>query len=151
MYLSIRVILLVATTVYQAISVWLEEQKAPPGHLINLGQYRLHFCLAGEASPTIIIDHSLGGIEGYFLIEELSQLARVCIYDRAGYGWSDPSPYPRTSYQIVQELDQLLTQAKIEPPYILVGDSFGSYNVRLYVDYRLNFRHYKSYESSGSF
>ncbi|MFM7882565.1 MAG: alpha/beta fold hydrolase, partial [Microcystis panniformis] len=95
--------LLVATTVYQAISVWLEEQKAPPGHLINLGQYRLHFCLAGEASPTIIIDHSLGGIEGYFLIEELSQLARVCIYDRAGYGWSDPSPYPRTSYQIVQE------------------------------------------------
>ncbi len=100
--------------------------------MINLGQYRLHFCLAGEASPTIIIDHSLGGIEGYFLIEELSQLARVCIYDRAGYGWSDPSPYPRTSYQIVRELDQLLTQAKIEPPYILVGDSFGSYNVRLY-------------------
>lgn len=66
------------------------------------------------------------------MIEELSQLARVCIYDRAGYGWSDSSPYPRTSYQIVQELDQLLTQAQIEPPYILVGDSFGSYNVRLY-------------------
>ncbi|MFM7715511.1 MAG: alpha/beta fold hydrolase, partial [Microcystis sp.] len=42
------------------------------------------------------------------------------------------SPYPRTSYQIVQELDKLLTQAQIEPPYILVGDSFGSYNVRLY-------------------
>ncbi|MDJ0530787.1 MAG: alpha/beta hydrolase, partial [Microcystis sp. M53600_WE12] len=132
MSLSIRVIILVATTVYQTLSVWLEEQKAPPGNLINLGKYRLHFCLAGEASPTIIIDHSLGGIEGYFLIEELSQLARVCIYDRAGYGWSDSSPYPRTSYQIVRELDQLLTQAKIEPPYILVGDSFGSYNVRLY-------------------
>ncbi len=132
MSLSIRVIILVATTVYQTLSVWLEEQKAPPGNLINLGKYRLHFCLAGVASPTIIIDHSLGGIEGYFLIEELSQLARVCIYDRAGYGWSDPSPYPRTSYQIVQELDKLLTQAKIEPPYILVGDSFGSYNVRLY-------------------
>ncbi|MFO0166299.1 MAG: alpha/beta hydrolase, partial [Microcystis sp.] len=75
MSLSIRVIILVATTVYQTLSVWLEEQKAPPGNLINLGQYRLHFCLAGEASPTIIIDHSLGGIEGYFLIEELSQLA----------------------------------------------------------------------------
>ena len=132
MSLSIRVILLVATTVYQTLSVWLEEQKAPPGNLINLGKYRLHFCLAGVASPTIIIDHSLGGIEGYFLLEELSQLARVCIYDRAGYGWSDSSPYPRTSYQIVQELDKLLTQAQIEPPYILIGDSFGSYNVRLY-------------------
>ncbi|MFM7714024.1 MAG: alpha/beta fold hydrolase, partial [Microcystis sp.] len=132
MSLSIRVIILIATTVYQTLSVWLEEQKAPPGNLVNLGKYRLHFCLAGEASPTIIIDHSLGGIEGYFLLEELSQLARLCIYDRAGYGWSDSSPYPRTSYQIVQELDQLLTQAQIEPPYILIGDSFGSYKVRLY-------------------
>jgi pimeloyl-ACP methyl ester carboxylesterase len=54
------------------------------------------------------------------------------IYDRAGYGWSDASPHPRTSQNIVDELDQLLTEAKIEPPYILVGDSFGSYNVRLY-------------------
>jgi len=132
MSLSIRGIILVVTTLYQTLSVWLEEQQAPPGNLIDLGQYRLHFCLAGAASPTIIIDHSLGGIEGYFMIEELSQLAKVCIYDRAGYGWSDPSPYPRTSYQIVQELDKLLTQAQIEPPYILVGDSFGSYNVRLY-------------------
>ncbi len=52
--------------------------------------------------------------------------------DRAGYGWSDHSPYPRTSQQIVQELDTLLMQAGIEPPYILVGNSFGSYTVRLY-------------------
>jgi pimeloyl-ACP methyl ester carboxylesterase len=65
-------------------------------------------------------------------MEQLSKLARVCIYDRAGYGWSDPSPYSRTSGQIVKELDILLTRAKIEPPYILVGNSFGSYNVRLY-------------------
>jgi pimeloyl-ACP methyl ester carboxylesterase len=132
MSLSIRVIILAATTLYQTLAVWLEEQQAPPGNLINLGKYRLHFCLAGTASPTIVIDHSLGGIEGYFLLEELSKLARVFIYDRAGYGWSDSSPYPRTSYQIVRELDKLLTQANIEPPYILVGDSFGSYNVRLY-------------------
>jgi len=66
------------------------------------------------------------------LVEELSKLARVCIYDRAGYGWSDHSPYPRNSHQIVKELDTLLVQAGIEPPYILVGNSFGSYNVRLY-------------------
>ncbi|MEM0979821.1 MAG: alpha/beta hydrolase, partial [Cyanobacteria bacterium P01_H01_bin.58] len=74
----------------------------------------------------------LGGIEGALLIDELSKLTRVCVYDRAGYGWSEHSPHPRTSQQIVQELDMLLTQAEIEPPYILVGDSFGTYNVRLY-------------------
>jgi pimeloyl-ACP methyl ester carboxylesterase len=54
------------------------------------------------------------------------------IYDRAGYGWSDRSPRRRTSQGIVEELDAALTEAGIAPPYLLVGDSFGSYNVRLY-------------------
>lgn len=125
-------LLLIATTIYQAIANWLEDRQPPPGQLVDVGQYRLHLYIAGEASPTIVLDHSLGGVEGYFLIEELSELARVCIYDRAGYGWSDHSPYPRSSHQIVKELDTLLVQAGIEPPYILVGNSFGSYNVRLY-------------------
>ena len=86
----------------------------------------------GESFPTVVLDHSLGGIEGYLLIEEIAKFARVCIYDRAGYGWSDRSPYQRSSENIVKELDTLLNKAGIEPPYILVGDSFGSYNVRLY-------------------
>lgn len=130
--LSIQVLLLTATTLYQAIASWLEDQQPPPGKLIDIGGYRVHLCVRGKARPTIVFEHSLGGVEGYFLIEELSLLSRVCIYDRAGYGWSDHSPHPRTSYQIVQELDILLTRAGIEPPYILVGDSYGSYNVRLY-------------------
>ena len=75
---------------------------------------------------------SLGGIEGYFLIESLAELTKVCIYDRAGYGWSDRSSRKRTSKVIVYELDELLTKANIKPPYILVGNSFGSYNMRLY-------------------
>ena len=132
MPISVQVLVLVATTLYQAIDVWLEDRSPPPGQLIDVGSYRLHLYTLGDASPTIVLDHSLGGVEGYFLIQELSKLVRVCIYDRAGYGWSDHSPYPRNSQQIVQELDTLLTQAAIKPPYILVGNSFGSYNVRLY-------------------
>lgn len=135
MPISVRVLLLLATTCYQAIASWVEDRQPPPGQLVNVGQYRLHLCLAGvarEASPTIVIDHSLGGLDGYFLMEELSKFAHVCIYDRAGYGWSDHSPHPRTSDQIVKELDTLLVQADIKPPYILIGNSFGSYNVRLY-------------------
>ena len=80
------------------------------------------------------IDHSLGEIDGYFLTKKIAKITRVCIYDRAGYGWSNQSPKPRCSQQIVQELDTLVTLGKIEPPYILVGDSFGSYNVRLYAN-----------------
>ncbi len=130
--LSIQVLLIVATTLYQAIAVLLENRRSPPGQLIDVGGYRLHLCVKGEAIPTIIVETSLGGVEGYFLLDKLAQVARVCIYDRAGYGWSDRSPHPRTSHQMVKELDILLAKAGIEPPYIFVGDSFGSYNVRLY-------------------
>ena len=135
---SMQLLLLALTTLYQAVATVLEARQPPPGQFIHMGQHRLHFCVAGEAKiadkicPTIVLDHSLGGIEGYLLMEDLAKLSRTCIYDRAGYGWSDHSPFPRTSEQIVQELDQLLTTAQIEPPYLLIGDSFGSYNVRLY-------------------
>jgi pimeloyl-ACP methyl ester carboxylesterase len=57
---------------------------------------------------------------------------RVCSYDRAGYGWSDPGPRPRDSLRIVTELRSLLEKAGIEPPYVLVGHSFGGLNMRLF-------------------
>ncbi len=132
--ISIRILLLIATTLYQAIACWIEDRETPPGQLFDVGGYSLHLYVAGKGSPTIVLDHSLGGLEGYLFVEELANSSRVCIYDRAGYGWSDHSLHPRTSSQIVTELDILLTQAGVEPPYILLGNSFGSYNVRLYAE-----------------
>ncbi len=133
MPISTRVILLAITTIYHAIATYLENQQPPPGKLIDVGGYHLYLWVSGSSSlPTIVLDHSLGGIDGYFLIDELAKITRVCIYDRPGYGWSDTSPLPRTSENIVRELDRLLVNADIRPPYILIGNSFGSYNVRLY-------------------
>ncbi len=130
---SIHVFLLLATTLYQAIATCLDRwQQKPPGTRVDMGGYCLHAHCLGQGGPTVVIDHSLGGVEGYFLIDEIAKLTRVFIYDRAGYGWSDSSPKCRSSQSIVDELDRLLLQAKIEPPYILVGNSFGSYNMRLY-------------------
>jgi pimeloyl-ACP methyl ester carboxylesterase len=120
-------------TIYHIFASLKEKSKLPkPGQIINIGGDRLHLYSKGQGKPTVIIDHSLGGIEGYFLIESIAKITNVCIYDRAGYGWSKPSLKPRNSREIVKELDLLLTEANIEPPFILVGDSFGSYNVRLY-------------------
>ncbi|CAN1209016.1 Alpha/beta hydrolase fold protein [Tumidithrix helvetica PCC 7403] len=135
MSIVIQALLLFMTTIYQAIACKLEDRKPPLGKRYDVGGYHLHLYVKGEKNPTIptiILDHSLGGVEGYLLIEALAKLGQVCIYDRAGYGWSDRSPHARTSDRIVTELDVLLTQAGIVPPYILIGDSFGSYNVRLY-------------------
>ena len=122
---------LIPTTIFHW-SVSLLAPTPPPGKLIDLGGYKVHLWTKGTGKTTVILDHSLGGIEGYFLIDAIAQLTQVCIYDRPGYGWSDPSPKARCSSEIVRELDLLLTEARIEPPYILVGNSFGSYNVRLY-------------------
>lgn len=133
---SINLLFFLTTTSYHLLATWIENRRhQPPGQLIDIGGYKLHLYSKGQGNPTVVLDHSLGGIDGYFLIEEIAQLTQVCIYERAGYGWSDFSPKRRSSEQIVQELDTLLTQACIEPPYILVGDSFGSYNVRLYADH----------------
>ncbi|MEL6929693.1 MAG: alpha/beta hydrolase [Cyanobacteria bacterium J06600_6] len=129
--------LILMTTAFFHLVCSLKERKTllPPGKLIDLGGYHVHLWVQGNKTsdlPTIVLDHSLGGIEGYFLIDRLAELTQVCIYDRPGYGWSDRSPKSRCSQEIVQKLDLMLTKAKIAPPYILVGDSFGSYNVRLY-------------------
>ena len=131
----LQILILIATTIYQVIACFLEDQKPPIGQFIKVEKSKLHYYIKGENKddrPTIILDHSLGGIEGYLLIDELAKLTKVVIYDRAGYGWSDHNWQPRTSQQIVNELDTLLTKAEIKPPYILVGDSFGSYNMRLF-------------------
>ena len=126
-------IFLLITTTYNLLAILRANRiQKTPGELIDIGESKLHLYRKGTGKPTIIIDHSLGGIEGYFLIDALGEITQVCIYDRAGYGWSDRNNKSRCSQNIVTELDLLLTKANIEPPYILVGDSFGSYNVRLY-------------------
>lgn len=131
---AIELAILSATTIYHQFASYRDRQSlAPPGKLVPTldGKVR-HLDLRGTGNITIVIDASLGGVEGYLLIDELAKITKVCIYDRAGYGWSETSTLPRTSQQIVNELQDLLVTAQISPPYILVGDSFGSYNLRLY-------------------
>jgi pimeloyl-ACP methyl ester carboxylesterase len=130
----IEIALLAATTIYHQMASYRDRQSPTyPGKLIMTSDGRgKHLEVRGTGDLTIVVDASLGGVEGYLLIDELAKIARVCIYDRAGYGWSESSSTPRTSQQIVNELHELLSIAEIQPPYILVGDSFGSYNLRLY-------------------
>jgi pimeloyl-ACP methyl ester carboxylesterase len=62
----------------------------------------------------------------------VAQLTRACVYDRAGFGWSEAGPMPRTAGRIADELHQLLQRGGVPPPYVLVGHSFGGLVVRLF-------------------
>jgi pimeloyl-ACP methyl ester carboxylesterase len=61
----------------------------------------------------------------------IADLTRVCTYDRAGMGFSDPGPVPRTSRRIANELSALLGRSGMPLPVVVVGSSFGGYNVRV--------------------
>lgn len=110
------------------------EFPAIPGKRFDIGGYQLHIHCSGTGSPTVIVDVGLGDDSTDWLPiqQAVSNTSRICVFDRPGYGWSDFGPAPRTSNRIAGELEILLEQAEIAPPYILVGHSFGGYNIRVF-------------------
>jgi pimeloyl-ACP methyl ester carboxylesterase len=105
----------------------LARENLPPGQLTDVGEYNMHIYCAGEGSPTVILE---AGLNDFYVSWskvqlEVAKATRVCSYDRAGLGWSEASPYARTSEVMVDELHTLLHNTGIEGPYIMVGHSFG--------------------------
>lgn len=135
------VVLLMCSSVYQYIATKLDARKYPPiGKLIDVDGYKLHMIDSAVSNnydvtqPTVVLDSGIGSTTFDWLLvyPEIAKFARVIAYDRAGYGWSDVSPLPRTSANIVAELHAMLHNAGVQGPYILVGHSFGGLNVRLF-------------------
>jgi pimeloyl-ACP methyl ester carboxylesterase len=109
-------------------------QFHPPGRLVDVGGYRLHLYCTGAGGPTVVLEHGHRAtyLDWYRVQPEIAKVTRVCSYDRAGYGWSDPSPRERTPSMIADELHSLLQAAGEKPPYLLVGHSFGAMNVVMF-------------------
>lgn len=108
-----------------------------PGRLIDLGGYRLHLFCRGSASqsgPTVVLSAGSGdfAIDWWRVQSAVADSNRVCSYDRAGSGWSDLGPEPRTLRQEAAELDLLLKRSGERGPFVLVGHSLGAQVVRLY-------------------
>jgi len=123
--------------------VWLFGAKAKarlaakypaPGKLVDVGGYRLHLNCQGQGGPTVVMESGNGNFSLNWgrVPREVAKFTRVCTYDRAGLGWSDRSPQPRTAHNLVADLHTLLARSGVEPPYVLVGHSLGGMLMRLY-------------------
>jgi pimeloyl-ACP methyl ester carboxylesterase len=117
--------LLLAT---QAVPSQMRANQPPaPGTHVWVGEHRLHLDCQGSGSPTVVFDAGLGGssLDWSLVQPEVALFTRACAYDRAGYAWSDPGPMPRDAKSIVSDLEQLLGNASVAAPYVLVGHSLG--------------------------
>jgi pimeloyl-ACP methyl ester carboxylesterase len=110
---------------------------APPGRLADIGARNLHVYCTGSGSPSVILEVGAGGFAiGWSLVQpEIARTNRVCSYDRAGSGWSDPSKivgFPASPETVVLDLHAALQAAGVMPPYVMVGASIGGIYVRMY-------------------
>lgn len=113
-----------------------DQQYAGPGRLVYAGASELNFYCTGSGSPTVVFD---AGWEDWspawsMIQPVVARHARACTYDRAGSGFSLPGSMPRTSAEIAAELHTALHEAHVPGPYLLVGHSFGGYNIRAFAD-----------------
>ena len=96
-----------------------------------MGGYRLHINCTGTGSPTVVVEAGWGDMSASWgwVQPEVAKTTRICTYDRAGMGWSEASPQPRTAREYAKELHTLLTKANERGPYVLVGHSMGGFTV----------------------
>jgi pimeloyl-ACP methyl ester carboxylesterase len=105
-----------------------------PGQLVDIGGRRINLHCTGAAGPTVILMAGLSSwsVVWYKTQPVIAQKTRVCAFDRAGYGFSDPAPRPQILSDLVDDLHSALNAGSIPGPYVLVGHSLGGVEARLY-------------------
>jgi len=103
---------------------------------VDVGGHNLQLLIGGQGSPAVIFEGGFGtGIASWSMVQKnVAAFARTVSYDRAGLGQSDPGPKPRSAKQIATELHAALQKSGIQPPYVMVGHSFGGIYVRVFAD-----------------
>ena len=106
----------------------LDAQAYPmPGQLIDVGDHSLHLSCTGSGSPTVVLEPGSGEMSSNlgWIVPGIATKTRVCVYDRAGRGWSEPATTAQDGEQIATDLHTLLQRANVPGPYVLAGHSFG--------------------------
>jgi pimeloyl-ACP methyl ester carboxylesterase len=126
---------LVAGIVYEQLGRRRDTSRLPQiGKSVDIGGRTLNIFCSGTNGPPVIFESGGDGpgLGWEPMQTEVAKFTEACWYDRAGIGWSDSGPYPRTSAAIASDLHALLRQTGVPPPYVLAGGSFGGLNSRVY-------------------
>jgi pimeloyl-ACP methyl ester carboxylesterase len=130
---------------YETYREHLDQGKyAMPGRLIDVGGHKLHINCTGTGSPTVVLEPGLGepSTAMAWIAPAVTKVTRVCVYDRAGRGWSEAASGPEDGVQTATDLHTLLHRAGEKGPFVLAGHSAGG----IYV---LNFAHRYPNEVAG--
>lgn len=120
---------------YETVREYLDARAYPmPGQLVDVGGHRMHLHCTGSGSPTVILEPGQGGASSDlgWVAPAVARDSTVCVYDRAGRGWSDPADGPQDATQIAADLHTLLERAQVPGPYVLAGHSFGGLYVQTF-------------------
>jgi pimeloyl-ACP methyl ester carboxylesterase len=113
---------------YQTLGEAADAKAYPmPGRLIDVGGHRLHLSCTGAGTPTVVLEPGAGGMSSIlgWIAPAVARATRVCVYDRAGRGWSEPADSAQDGAQIATDLHTLLQRGHVPGPYVLAGHSFG--------------------------
>lgn len=133
--IALIVVALIGGSIYQLIVGNVPDGRyAPTGRLIDIGGRALHIHCTGQGIPTVLLEAGLGlgAVTWQHVQPAISEITRVCSYDRAGYGWSSAGPSPRTAARVTEDLHALVERAGLQGPLVLVGHSLGGLFVRHY-------------------
>jgi pimeloyl-ACP methyl ester carboxylesterase len=113
---------------YQTLGAAADAKAYPmPGQLIDVGGHRLHLSCTGAGTPTVVLEPGAGEMSSNlgWIAPAVARNTRVCVYDRAGRGWSEPADTAQDGAQIATDLHRLLQRGHVPGPYVLAGHSFG--------------------------
>jgi pimeloyl-ACP methyl ester carboxylesterase len=139
-----KIIVLVPTTIVfssflianlvQYIDLSKFASREPVGNIVSVGDHDLHINCTGAGAHTVILVGGGGNwsMDWMPVQPKISEFAKVCSYDRAGFGWSEFGPEPRDMDRRVTELQALLENANLTPPFIMVGASLGGSIVQVF-------------------
>lgn len=112
---------------YETVASAADDDYPMPGNFVAVGSHRLHLNCTGSGTPTVVLQAGGGEMSSAFgwIAPVVAEETRVCVYDRAGHGWSEPAGTAQDGAQVAADLHTLLERGQVPGPYVMAGHSFG--------------------------